>query len=303
MPGREGLYLWNELISRHSNIFLSLCGHSPGSAYNVRKGNNGNTVYEILTDFQSEPVKGTGKAFGNGWLKLLQFYPSLGKIIVKSVSAEKGNTSIFPGGIPALYVPGSYNNGLYKNSKYKNLNHSFYYSMSGAVSNSYRINTYLYKDRTVNRTGKGQQRRPSSNTNYFGDTVVTWEDDRNENGYYEIMARTFDNNGNALSGDIKVNSNSNGQQYYPVTAIDAFGNYVVVWQDDKNKNGYYQIMVRGFYASGNQRFYDKTVNSDPSGQQLYPSISIDRYNRFVTTWQDDMDQNGYYQILARNLQM
>jgi len=38
-----------------------------------------------------------------------------------------------------------------------------------------------------------------------------------------------------------VNSVSKGQQRDPIVAMDTDGNFVVVWEDDKDKNGWYQI--------------------------------------------------------------
>ncbi len=51
------------------------------------------------------------------------------------------------------------------------------------------------------------------------------------------------------------------------------GKFVVVWEDDKDGNGYYQIYARGFNANGSQRFADMTVNSVASGQQRRPAIA------------------------------
>ena len=50
-------------------------------------------------------------------------------------------------------------------------------------------------------------------------------------------------------------------------------NNVVVWQDDKNENGVYQILGRGFYADGSQKFPDMTINKVGAGQQRKPDIS------------------------------
>ena len=43
--------------------------------------------------------------------------------------------------------------------------------------------------------------------------------------------------------------------------MDSNGNFVVVWHDDNDNNGYYDILARGFNAIGNQRFADLTVNT------------------------------------------
>src|SRR5262249_14214120 len=95
LEGRDGVDLWEELVSRHSNIFMMVSGHIQGGAYRQRTGNNGNVVHEILSDFQNEPVRGTGTALGNGWLRVLTFNPAQNQIAVESLSVENGNFSIF----------------------------------------------------------------------------------------------------------------------------------------------------------------------------------------------------------------
>lgn len=51
----NGQDLWDKLLSKHENITMLLCGHNPTDNiyYRQRKGDNGNTVTEILIDPQS----------------------------------------------------------------------------------------------------------------------------------------------------------------------------------------------------------------------------------------------------------
>jgi hypothetical protein len=74
-----GLAVWNDIVRYHTNVVMVLCGHmyngcSNSMYHNTATGVNGNTVYQILTDFQDCPNG------GNGWLRLYKFYPSLHKI-------------------------------------------------------------------------------------------------------------------------------------------------------------------------------------------------------------------------------
>jgi hypothetical protein len=152
---------------------------------------------------------------------------------------------------------------------------------------------------TVNSTGDGQQRNPVVAMDGAGNFTVAWEDDQDGNGYYQVMARGFMANGNALFADLTVNTEGDGQQRNPTIAMDPMGNFVVAWEDDQDENGFYQILMRGFNADGTQRFSDRTVNSLGDGQQRKPAIAMDGLGRFVVTWEDDQDGNGFYQIMAR----
>ncbi|HEY6564046.1 MAG TPA: hypothetical protein VIY86_06085, partial [Pirellulaceae bacterium] len=59
---------WNGFIRSHANVDLILCGHA-GRAFRTVTGDAGNTVHEMLYNTQDLPNG------GDGWLRLLHFYP------------------------------------------------------------------------------------------------------------------------------------------------------------------------------------------------------------------------------------
>src|SRR5262245_21038799 len=153
----------------------------------------------------------------------------------------------------------------------------------------------------VNSDTSGQQRRPAVAINDSGDFVVVWEDDRDGNGYYEILGRTFDSFGNPLSGDITVNPVSGGQQVRPSVGMDSAGNWVAVWEDDRDGNGYYDIFARRFDRTGAALGGEIRVNQVRDGQQTAVEIAMAPDGRAVVVWEDDQDGDGYYQIVARRI--
>jgi uncharacterized repeat protein (TIGR02543 family) len=70
----SGLDAWNGIVKLHSNVVAVLCGHYSGEYESTAAGVNGNTTYNLLTDYQSQPNG------GNGWLRLYEFYPLSNKI-------------------------------------------------------------------------------------------------------------------------------------------------------------------------------------------------------------------------------
>lgn len=97
ISGSGGDVVWDELVRRHSNMFLVVSGHVGDSELKVRKGDAGNTVYEILTDYQFEKrdLNGDGKLgdkenHGNGWLRTLTFLPSDDEIHIETFSVLDG---------------------------------------------------------------------------------------------------------------------------------------------------------------------------------------------------------------------
>ncbi len=298
LEGREAVDLWEEIGSRHNNVFMIVSGHIQGVAYRQRTGNNGNVVHEILSDFQSEPVRGTGTALGNGWLRVLTFKPALNQIAVESLSVENGNFSIFANGTQQLYL--NYNQIAAPTSTKHNLqNYTIAYDLQSAPAYQYTINDELYRDRMAGTALTGSHFDPRVAAAPNGNVVVTWQDDRDGNGVGQIYARGFDKDGNPTFSEKVVNTVADGQQRNPDVAMDDQGNFVVVWEDDQDGNGSYQVLGRGFNANGTQRFADRAINSVSGGQQFQPAIGMDAAGNFVVAWEDDQDGNNSFQILAR----
>jgi hypothetical protein len=56
----DGVEIWNNFLKRHRNIFNLYCGHMHSSSMLVSNGENGNTVYQMLSDYQSYANGGSG---------------------------------------------------------------------------------------------------------------------------------------------------------------------------------------------------------------------------------------------------
>jgi len=74
--------IWQKFISKHENIFLVLSGHvlNDGVGRLDSIGNNGNTVHQIVANYQ---IYENG---GNGWLRIMKFIPAEDKIVVTTFS-------------------------------------------------------------------------------------------------------------------------------------------------------------------------------------------------------------------------
>jgi hypothetical protein len=73
-----GLNIYN-VVKHYPNVFLMLCGHNH---YESRRTDmyNGTTIHTLLADYQDYPNG------GNGWLRILEVYPTDNKIKVKTYS-------------------------------------------------------------------------------------------------------------------------------------------------------------------------------------------------------------------------
>lgn len=86
----DGEDMWNKLVSRHANFVLVLSGHVCTSAHLVSQGVKGNSVHQILVDYQDS------EQGGNGWLRLLQILPDGRTVRVRDYTPLLDQTSTDP---------------------------------------------------------------------------------------------------------------------------------------------------------------------------------------------------------------
>lgn len=60
--------IYDTFIEKHPNILMVLSGHTGSSTWRNDRGDNGNRIYQILTDYQHEN-------FGDGYIRLLEVNP------------------------------------------------------------------------------------------------------------------------------------------------------------------------------------------------------------------------------------
>jgi hypothetical protein len=100
----DGQQVWNNLLKLDSKILLTVCGHQiggPTSAYSSDTGMAGNTVHQLFINHQNE------NNGGNGYMALLKFRPSAGKVEMTTYSAllnsfDSSGVYIFAYAEPAL---------------------------------------------------------------------------------------------------------------------------------------------------------------------------------------------------------
>jgi hypothetical protein len=128
-----------------------------------------------------------------------------------------------------------------------------------------------------------------------GNFTITWEDNRN--GPWEIYLQQYFSDGTPLGGNFKVEDAIYCDwAVYPSICMDESGNFIVVWQDDRND--YYDIFCRRFLNNGTPIANSFQVNSETgAGHQSHPRVSIQDDGRFIITWMED--QNGTNDIYAQ----
>lgn len=335
--GSSGQHIWNELVRRHSNILFVLSGHIGNDGYNLKSGNAGNCVHQILTDYQLEKWK--DEDYGNGWMRQLKFNPSIGTVEIESFSVfpnvitlNNPNYSADPNHPDHKFtIENVFLTPQYSRKQISNTFNDLYVhtaesgnQLKPEIAANNETFVAVWEDDsdgngfteifarkfhldgceniapfTVNQISSGQQRNPHVDMAADGSFVVVWEDDHDNNGFFQILAAGYDKNGQRLFSDIVVNAVANGQQYRPRVGMHDNGTFIVVWEDDQDDNGDFNIVATGFNKFGTQkRIQDFTVNQQSNGQHRKPDIAVSQNDSFIIVWEDDDDGNGFYQIYA-----
>ncbi|GAA4799071.1 metallophosphoesterase [Olivibacter ginsenosidimutans] len=82
----NGQQLWEKLVQPAANIELVLCGHISGEGYRTDKNAVGKSVHQLLFDAQSVGGGHRDGNGGDGWLRILEFYPDNKTVKVKTFS-------------------------------------------------------------------------------------------------------------------------------------------------------------------------------------------------------------------------
>ncbi|WP_405065282.1 hypothetical protein OG558_25410 [Kribbella sp. NBC_01510] len=153
---------------------------------------------------------------------------------------------------------------------------------------------------TANSVATGDQDAPSVATNRNGYVAVAWEDDRDtdnatDNVHSEIFLRVFHNGTSLYEVKLSAGGSSgvtNWRHLHPDVGLDDKGNAVVVWQDDPDGNGFYNIPYRVVNTAGTVTATGN-ANTSADGQQINPRVAVDPDGAptsaavaFTVVWED-----------------
>ncbi len=142
----------------------------------------------------------------------------------------------------------------------------------------------------VNATTAGDQSQASVASDDSGNFVVTWTSDGQDGSGTGVYLRRFAANGTALTGEIAVNTTTNGAQQNSVIALNrASGGFVVAWQGQGTGDPA-GIFFRRFAANGTALDgTEQLANSVDSGLEENPSIAISATGDFVIAYDVILD--------------
>src|SRR6185295_1859616 len=100
--------------------------------------------------------------------------------------------------------------------------------------------------------------------------------------------------GQAPAGaEFQVNMYTTSNQNTDAVAMDASGNFVVVWQSRGQEGPAYGVFGRRFSATGVGQGSEFRVNTYTTGYQVYPAVASDPNGNFVVVWTHSVDGGNY----------
>ena len=133
-----------------------------------------------------------------------------------------------------------------------------------------------------------------------GGFVVTWQDysqgaggATGDNSGYAVKAQVFNAGGDAVGGEILVNTATASDQQSPQIAALPNGGFVVTWQDYSQGVGgatgdgsNWAVKAQVFDAAGTAVGSEMLVNTATASHQYIPQITALANGGFVVTWND-----------------
>lgn len=117
----------------------------------------------------------------------------------------------------------------------------------------------------------------------------------------DVWVRKFDQYGVAQTNPLRVNTTISGPQDGSDIAMDAYGNFIVVWESysDGDNRGVY---AQRYNAAGAKQGGEFRVNSAIAGNQTMPAVDMSADGDFVIAWSsyDSINSNIYAREYTSN---
>ncbi|MCA9032985.1 MAG: hypothetical protein KDA66_19355, partial [Planctomycetaceae bacterium] len=146
----------------------------------------------------------------------------------------------------------------------------------------------------VNTYSSNDQNAPAIAMAPDGRFVISWTSTGQDTSFDGVFAKLFDSAGNAVTGDILVNTHVADNQRFSSVSMNSSGQFVISWQsdhqDDANGVG---IHAQRFDANGTPVGSEILVNSTTEGDQRFPSVALTEEGSFAVVWQSNYNAQGY----------
>ena len=128
-----------------------------------------------------------------------------------------------------------------------------------------------------------------------GNFVITWSSINQDTSGYGIFAQRFDSTGAYVGGEFQVNTTFANDQIYSQVAMDADGDFVIVWESEGQDGSGRGIYGQRYSSAGVAQGTEFLVNTTTAGNQTRASVSMNASGDFGVTWTSaDSSGTGIY---------
>ena len=161
----------------------------------------------------------------------------------------------------------------------------------------------------ANQTTDGVQTTTSTGMNVSGDSANTHSIACDSNGEFVVVwlqyesdgttnvyMRLYDNAGNPLTNETMVNTYTTGNQTEASVAMDADGDFVIVWASEGQDaaDNSWGIYGQRFDAVGDKVGGEFHVNTKTANDQVSPAVAMDSKGDFVVVWATQGQSYSYF---------
>ncbi len=151
----------------------------------------------------------------------------------------------------------------------------------------------------VNSSVVGSQRNPSVALAPNGDSVITWSSLFQDGSGWGTYAQRYDNKGDAVGNEFRVNTQTAGNQQFSKVAMDGNGNFVITWASEGQDGDGWGIYGQRFTVDGGTEGDEFRINTQTNNDQQYPSVAMDPLGDFVATWSSYGQDGSAFGIYAQ----
>lgn len=134
----------------------------------------------------------------------------------------------------------------------------------------------------VNEQGAGEQQNAKVSLLKNGGAVFVWQG--GPAGGQDIYARFLDANGTFATGDLRVNSYTEGQQMNPAVAVLPDDNVIVTWSSYGQDGSMQGVFARALSSAGERVGGEFQVNQHSPFNQRTPAVAALSQGGFVVAW-------------------
>jgi hypothetical protein len=167
-----------------------------------------------------------------------------------------------------------------------------YNAAGAALSGEFQVNVYT----------TSTQRYSNIAMDADGDFVITWTSFGQDGDNEGIYARRYNASGVAQGGEFAVNTYTTESQERSTVAMDADGNFVIVWESRTQEGAgtNFGIYARRYQADGTAIDVNEfQVNTHTASNQRHARVAMDQAGNFVIIWASSGQDGSGYGIYAQ----